>query len=138
MLVLDTDHLVELDRGSAKGAALREKLEKASDEVATTIISAEEQFRGWLAQIHRQRDPHQQIHAYRRPQRRIEFFAARNVLPWDKDAADVLQTFRKQHIRIGTMDLKIASIVSAHDAALLSRNLVDFRRVPGLRVEDWL
>ena len=96
MLVLDTDHLVELDRGSAKGAALREKLEKASDEVATTIISAEEQFRGWLAQIHRQRDPHQQIHAHRRPQRRIEFFAARNVLPWDKDAADVLKALRAE------------------------------------------
>jgi predicted nucleic acid-binding protein len=46
MLVLDTDHLVELDRGSAPGAALQRKLEEAGDEVATTIISAEEQFRG--------------------------------------------------------------------------------------------
>ncbi len=76
MLVLDTDHLVELDRGSAPGAALQRKLEDAGDEVATTIISAEEQFRGWLAQIHRQRDPHEQIAAYQRLQRRIEFFAA--------------------------------------------------------------
>ena len=61
MLVLDTDHLVELDRGSSQGVALQQKLEDAGDEVATTIISAEEQFRGWLAQIHRQRDPHEQI-----------------------------------------------------------------------------
>ena len=36
------------------------------------------------------------------------------------------------------MDLKIASIVLVHDATLLSRNLRDFRQVPGLRVEDWL
>jgi tRNA(fMet)-specific endonuclease VapC len=36
------------------------------------------------------------------------------------------------------MDLKIAAICLAHDALLLTRNLVDFRRVPGLRVEDWL
>ena len=55
MLVLDTDHLVEFDRGSAAGMALQQKLEDAADEVATTIISAEEQFRGWLAQIDRQR-----------------------------------------------------------------------------------
>jgi len=138
MLVLDTDHLVELDRGSSQGAALQRKLEDAGDEVATTIISAEEQFRGWLAQIHRQRDPHEQIATYQRLQRRIAFFAAWHVLPWDTDAADILQGLRRQRVRIGTMDLKIASIVLAHDATLLSRNLRDFQQVPNLRVEDWL
>jgi hypothetical protein len=35
------------------------------------------------------------------------------------------------------MDLEIASIVVSHDATLLSRNLVDFRRVAGLQVEGW-
>jgi tRNA(fMet)-specific endonuclease VapC len=138
MLVLDTDHLVELDRGSSQGAALQRKLEDAGDAVVTTIISAEEQFRGWLAQIHRQRDPHEQIATYQRLQRRIAFFAAWYILPWDTDAADILQGLRRQRVRIGTMDLKIASIVLAHDATLLSRNLRDFQQVPNLRVEDWL
>ncbi len=132
MLVLDTDHLVELDRGSAQGAVLRRKLEDAGDTVATTFISAEEQFRGWLAQIHRQRDPYAQIAAYQRLQRRIAFFAEWNVLSWDTDAADIIQRLRRQRIRIGSMDLKIASIVLAHDATLLSRNLRDFQQVPGL------
>ena len=36
------------------------------------------------------------------------------------------------------MDLKIASIVLVHGATLLSSNLQDFERVPGLPVEDWL
>jgi tRNA(fMet)-specific endonuclease VapC len=36
------------------------------------------------------------------------------------------------------MDLKIASIALASDATLLTRNATDFRRIPGLRVEDWL
>jgi len=109
MLVLDTDHLVELDRGSSQGAALQRKLEDAGDEVATTIISAEEQFRGWLAQIHRQRDPHEQIATYQRLQRRIAFFAAWHVLPWDTDAADILQGLRRQRVRIGTMDQFLTS-----------------------------
>lgn len=36
------------------------------------------------------------------------------------------------------MDLKIAAICLAHDAMLLTRNLSDFRHIPGLRVENWL
>jgi tRNA(fMet)-specific endonuclease VapC len=138
MLVLDTDHLVELDRGFSAGTALRQKLERNNDVIATTIISAEEQLRGWLAQIHRQRDPHKQIFAYERLQRRFAFFAAWDVLPWDGACADRFQELRREHIRIGTMDLKIASIALVHHAVLLSRNLRDFQRVPGLRVEDWL
>ncbi len=66
MLVLDTDHLVELDWGTPQGGFLRRKLENTRDTVATTIVSAEEQLRGWLAQIHRQRDPHEQVAAVQR------------------------------------------------------------------------
>jgi len=35
------------------------------------------------------------------------------------------------------MDLKIAAIVLARNATLLTRNLADFRKVPGLKVENW-
>jgi len=48
------------------------------------------------------------------------------------------KSFRKQKIRIGSQDLKIAAIAVANDALLLSANLRDFRQVPGLRVENWL
>jgi tRNA(fMet)-specific endonuclease VapC len=76
MLVLDTDHLAALDRSSAAGMALQQRLEDARDDVATTIISAEEQLRGWLAQLRRQRDPYDQIAVYQRlqqvPRLRVE------------------------------------------------------------------
>jgi tRNA(fMet)-specific endonuclease VapC len=36
------------------------------------------------------------------------------------------------------MDLRIAAIAMANDATLLSRNLRDFERVAGLKVENWL
>jgi tRNA(fMet)-specific endonuclease VapC len=59
------------------------------------------------------------------------------VLAFDEAAAAVFQRLRRTRLRIGTMDLKIAAIVLSRDATLLSRNLADFRQVPGLRVEDW-
>jgi|CXWL01.1.fsa_nt_gi tRNA(fMet)-specific endonuclease VapC len=138
MLVLDTDHLVELDLASTAGLVLERRLQNTTEDVATTIISAEEQFRGWLAQIHRERDPHKQIDSYARLRRRIDFFAAWHVLDWSDQAATIFQDLRQQRVRIGTMDLKIASIVLSTNATLLSRNIRDFEQVPGLQVEDWL
>jgi tRNA(fMet)-specific endonuclease VapC len=50
----------------------------------------------------------------------------------------VFLALRKELRRVGAMDLKIAAICLVHDAVLLTRNLVDFSKVPGLRVENWL
>ncbi len=36
------------------------------------------------------------------------------------------------------MDLRIASIALEFDATVLTRNFADFKRIPGLRVENWL
>jgi tRNA(fMet)-specific endonuclease VapC len=59
-------------------------------------------------------------------------------LPLTEAAGNRFETLRKQRIRIGTQDLKIASIALEAGALLLSANLRDFERVPGLRVENWL
>ena len=60
------------------------------------------------------------------------------LFPWDAEAADLFVNLRRQGLRIGTMDLKIACVALAHDATLLSRNTTDFTEVPGLRFENWL
>ena len=95
-------------------------------------------MRGWLAEISRHHDPHRQISPYAKLQRQIEIFADWIILPWRAESADLFLNFRRQGVRIGSLDLKIACIALAHNATLLTRNSNDFGRAPELRIENWL
>ncbi len=53
MYLLDTDHISLIDRGGPEGEHIRAHLTAVPEgEVAASIISYEEQMRGWLAFIH--------------------------------------------------------------------------------------
>ena len=139
MLVLDTDHVTEYQRGKSVAAQrLKQRLDSATEPYSTTIITVEENMRGWMASIRRTNDPRDQIDAYTRFQRLFSFYATWNILEWDAAAVDVYESLRTAGIRVGTMDLKIASIALANNATLLTRNTNDFNRIPGLNIEDWL
>jgi tRNA(fMet)-specific endonuclease VapC len=103
----------------------------------TTIISYEEQMRGWMTYLAQTRSVTQQVAAYRRLRQHLDNYRRIPVLAFDAAAAAVFQRLRRTRLRIGTMDVKIAAIVLSREAILLSRNLADFRQVPGLQVEDW-
>ena len=140
MVVLDTDHMSLLEWSGAQGSAtLRTRLATLQPaEVVTTIISYEEQVRGWMAYIARIRSITQQVDAYRRLHRQLGNYCRIPVLAFDAPAVVRFQQFRRTRLRIGTMDVKIAAIVLSREATLLSRNLADFGQVPGLQVEDWI
>jgi len=110
----------------------------SSEEVATTIISVEEQLRGWLARLGAERNPGKQVIWYAKLAGLLGFFQSWRVESFDAAAAAEFTGLRNQRIRIGTQDLKIASIARTRDAILLTANLSDFSRVPGLRIENWL
>jgi tRNA(fMet)-specific endonuclease VapC len=136
--ILDTDHMSLLEWGSDEAARLRERLADCDEaQVATTIINYEEQIRGWMAYLARARSLPKQVEAYRRLRSHLDNYRQIPVLDFDEVAADVYAELRRSRIRIGTMDLKIAAIVMALDATLLTRNKRDFAKVPGLKVEDW-
>ena len=63
------------------------------------------------------------------------------VLPFDtaaaKQAAELSSSLRKTGIMIGPMDALIAGIALAHGATLVTHNTGEFRRVRGLKLEDW-
>ena len=60
------------------------------------------------------------------------------IMTVDDGAAHQFETLRRQRVRIGSMDLKIASIALVHDATLVTANSLDFSQVPGLRCQNWL
>ena len=138
MLILDTDHLTALDRQSAVGGRLERRLESRRAEVCTTIVAVSEQLSGLQALIAQSRKEAELIENYGRLARKLEDLQEFVVLAWTADASGEYKQLRQARIRIGTMDLRIASIALTHDATLLSRNLRDFTKIPNLRVEDWL
>jgi len=112
--------------------------EAVGEEFVTSIVNAEEIMRGWLAVISRERKVKRQNNAYARLGRLFDFFADWTVLPFDDRAATEFERLWSAGARIGSMDLKIASIALVHDALLLTANRRDFEKVPGLRFENWL
>ncbi|MBK8037471.1 MAG: type II toxin-antitoxin system VapC family toxin [Verrucomicrobiaceae bacterium] len=138
MHILDTNHLSELGYNSTSGARLRSRLDQLNADAVTTVISVEEELGGWLAKVNKCRESDLQIHIYGLLTERVNFLARWTVLQIDSESLAQFRAFRKQGIRIGTQDLKIACIALAHDATVLTRNLVDFQQVSGLRVENWL
>ncbi len=139
MILLDTDHVTLLQWSrNRESAGLRERLAAVASEVPmTTIVTYEEQTRGWLAYVKQANDVQHQVNAYARLSTHLENYRVIPVLGFDVLAAGEFRRLRRLPIRVGTMDLKIAAIALVNDATLLSRNLQDFRKVPGLRVEDW-
>ena len=94
-------------------------------------------MRGWLAYLARARSVREQIDAYRLLSVHLNRYRSILVVEFDERAAVEFQRLRKLHPRIGSMDLKIAAIVLVRGDVLLSRNMSDFGRIAGLKVEDW-
>jgi tRNA(fMet)-specific endonuclease VapC len=139
MIVFDSDHLSILQHPeSPQYERIVSRMGDSVDpEFATTVVSLEEQMRGWLAAINRSRVDNQPLY-YTRLSGLVDFYSRWRVLQFDDSAVDRFNAFRKSGIRIGTMDLKIASIALVNDALLVTGNERDFEQVPGLRCENWL
>lgn len=138
MYLLDTDHITLLARSGEEGERILKRVLVAPEgEVSASIVSYEEQMRGWLAQLNRISAVNQQAIYYTRLEENLRFYNQIPLISFDTAVVEQFQALWVQRIRIGTMDLKIAATALAHDATLLTRNAKDFSKVPGLRLEDW-
>ena len=139
MYILDTDHLSILE--SRKGVEfdhLYTHIERVhQSRFHLTIVTFHEQITGWNRFLSKSNNTQGLIKGYRQLEMLLKRFADARILPFSVAAAEVFEELRRQKIRVGTMDLRIASIAIANRMTLLTRNTVDFERIPNLIFEDW-
>jgi tRNA(fMet)-specific endonuclease VapC len=110
MYLLDTDHLSLIQRGGIQGQSILLRLTETTIPFATTVITYEEQTRGWLDRLSRAKTIHEQVNAYQRLQQHTIHYRDINVITFDIAAAQAYEHLRKAYPRLGKMDLKIAAI----------------------------
>ncbi len=138
MLVLDTDilSLVQSETSEA-GQRVCDRMKASGRPDAVAITTVQEQLGGRIAYCAGAKTVEQYVEAVRRLQTALRDLQGRTILDFDDRAAAEFKKLQAAKVRVGTMDLRIASITLAVGGKLLSANLKDFRKVPGLDVEDW-
>ena len=135
LYILDTDHVSLLQRGNTH--VLAHLAHVSIDQRAVTIITVTEQIQGRLAVIHQARSEVEVAAGDQRLQETMTFYALIRVLPYDAEAQAQFAQLRRQRVRIGTQDLRIAAITLSRQATLVTRNTRDFAKVPALNIVDW-
>ncbi len=126
--LLDTNVLIHAQRGQPP--AVRHRLaEMGPDEVAISAVTVAELWYGAAKHA----EPEQKRKFWQR------FIAPFTVLAFDSGSAEIHGELRHALRRhpIGDRDLMIACIALANDLGVVTANVAEFNRVPGLHVEDW-
>lgn len=136
--ILDTD---TFSGGTfdTRGVRARIDRERKSHEVVVSVITRLESLSGWLARMETAADAQQVLRAVVGLRASEDFLARFEVLPFDERAGEHFERLRKdkQAKKVGRKDLLIGCAALAHGARVVTRNIKDFRLIPGLVVENW-
>lgn len=136
MFILDTDHLGILQ--GAKGEECRNVIKRIADvgdsNVYTTIVSFHEIVAGWTKYVKQSNNPQKIVAGYARLEQVLKDFSCSQVLPFSLASSEVFEDFKRKKVRVATMDLRIAI---SQRMTVITRNTIDYERIPGLIVQDW-
>jgi tRNA(fMet)-specific endonuclease VapC len=135
LYVFDTDTLSLYER--MHPAVVRNVFYHLADDVAVTSVTVEEQLGGWFAALRAARSPQQVEAAHTRLSGAVRLLSNWDVLPFSAAAVARYQDLLRRRLNVRGNDLRIASIALEAGATVVTRNLRDFGRVPGLPCEDW-
>lgn len=136
LYILDTDIITLFGRQNtvvmARVAAARQV-----HEVAVTAITVDESYAGWHARIRKARKPPDIADAFAGLANAAGVFGSFSIIPFPIPAIQRFEGLKKLKLNAGPNDLRIAAIALEAGGTVVTRNLRDFRRVPGLSCEDW-
>jgi tRNA(fMet)-specific endonuclease VapC len=134
--ILDTDHISLWQRQHIPVLTRLDAI--GVENIAVTVITVEEQFRGRLDKVRRANSEAARISAYGWMRETTVFFGQiSQIVAWSAEAERCYGALKQQRIRIGAQDLRIAAIALAVGSPVITRNRRDFEQVPGLSIEDW-
>jgi tRNA(fMet)-specific endonuclease VapC len=135
LYVLDTDIISLLQDGDP--AVSNRVAQCPPSQLAISVISVEEQLSGWYRRLRQAKQPEQLARAYERLAVSVRTLSRLPILTFSVPAIHRYRLVQKQVRNVRKMDLRIAAIALEHNAVVVTRNLGDFRRIPGLAIEDW-
>ena len=107
-------------------------------EFGISILSYEEQITGRFAQLRRARTAQETVDAYGWLQKTAELLAPMPLVGFAEVSLVRFEALVALKLNVGSNDLRIAATALEIGAAVVTRNLRDYSRVPMLRIETWV
>jgi tRNA(fMet)-specific endonuclease VapC len=138
VFLLDSDIVSLLMRRSGEYPQLVRRVRMTSpDELGITAITVEERLRGTLDSIRKVQQRPEVVERYAFFLRVFHKLHEFNIVPYDEAADGIFHRFSPEVRRVGTQDCRIAAIALAGGHVVITRNVGDFAKIPGVRFEDW-
>lgn len=133
--LLDTDILSLYQRGHVKVSQGVARHPRST--VRLVAVSAKELIDGRAAMILQAKTPDRLAEAWAQYADTVTFLSRFPIEPLSETAILRFQSLMKMKLGVGGNDLRIASVALEATATVVTRNVRDFSRVPGLMIEDW-
>ena len=132
--VVDTDILSLYERGNPE--VTRRILLADREQMAITVITVEEQIDGRFKKISAARTIPERETAYLQLAVTAQALGRLRILPFTAAAMARYESLWAMKLNVGKNDLRIAAMALKNNATVVTRNVRDFERVPGLFVEN--
>jgi len=136
--VLDTTTLSHIQHSHYRVMTRYDDALSRGDELGTTTVNVEEVIGGWFGQLRRCRTPDEEAETAAFLGEAVLTLGRLFIFPVTVTALARCDRLVKSKLNVGRADLKIAAVALELGATVVTDNLRDFGRVPGLAVEDWL
>jgi tRNA(fMet)-specific endonuclease VapC len=135
LYVLDTDVLSLYFHGHP--VVSRQIASHPPGDLATTVITVEEQLTGWYTLLRRTTRRDLLALAYQNLADQVQLLARWRILGFPETAMARYEQLLTMRLNVNKNDLRIAAITLEHGGIVVTRNVRDFQRVPNLTVENW-